>query len=185
MKAVRLKALTDRCIGVPAIPEGRLRKTIKRRCLPKNPIINQREGSIWPTQCGSRASNAAEVGGDLQTFLARHPRSKHHVVINCLYSKCLGWRIGRNCNWSGFGQNFSVCELTSIFVAILLCVLVELGSCGTLDRAYARQERKTRELICSDYVLTFMGSSALGHKRTLRPVRAMSALPPKADTRSI
>ena len=45
------------------------------------------------------------------------------------------WRIDRNCNWSGFGQNFSVCQLTSIFVAILLCFLVELGSRGTLDRA--------------------------------------------------
>jgi hypothetical protein len=28
---------------VPAIPGGRLRKTIKRRCQPKNQIINQRK----------------------------------------------------------------------------------------------------------------------------------------------
>jgi hypothetical protein len=79
--------------------------------------------------------NAPRPVATHKPFLSASPKEHHHVVISCLYSKCLSWRIDRNCNWSGFGQNFSVCQLTSIFVAILLCVLVELGSCGTLDRA--------------------------------------------------
>ena len=49
-------------------------------------------------------------------------------VLNVLVGELIVIAIGL-----GLDKNLPVCQFTNFFVAILLCVLVRLGSCGTLD----------------------------------------------------
>src|SRR6516165_12317904 len=88
-------------------------------------------------------------------------RGKANVDFDCLCFDCRDWRSDCDRNRSNLGSNFPPGQFARFLDVILRRARVWMASCSALDRAEARQARKTLKLNFTDWPM-----SALGHKRT-------------------
>jgi len=110
------------------------------------PLRGRRPQHQKRTFCDAEAIHAGrQVSKRVQAFRGA-TRGKANVDFDRLCFDCLDWRSDCDRNRSNLGSNFPPGQFACFLDVVLRRARVRMASCSALDRAEARQARKTRKL---------------------------------------